>query len=144
MRAKLVYNPEEYRHSSWGYWNGTGAPPFECILEHMQRSYGEYDLTMESLEEEIRIDLLNSMAAERGYDFEDLQLAHGEARARGSASHRYLCRARYWSDGLIIGSKSFVLRMSLFIADKDKAHKKRHTSLPSDGSKLYSYRELRD
>jgi putative transposase len=86
VRAKLVYNPEDYRHSSWGSWHGTGRPPFECILKYMQLSYGEFDLTMDALENEIRIDMLNSMAAERGYDFDDLQIAHNEAWAKTPAS----------------------------------------------------------
>ena len=54
-------------------------------------------------------------------------------------------RARYWTDGEIIGSKAFVMDLSADVVRQERASKRRYgRGFLSDGTALYSLRQLRN
>ena len=84
------------------------------------------------------------MAEESGADSEAIYAAKQRALQAPSMVLRCLRRTRHWTDGVIIGSKSFVETVGGTIFGAQRVMQKRFArGLDTDGEVLHSYRQLR-
>jgi len=127
LRAGIVSGAADYRFSTWGNYCGSGKHIFESnFFKHMKKSLGDSAKTwsMEDVYAEFRGELARTIAAET-QEHVDLLEVKKRARRKESMPIRFLRRTRHWSDGAIIGSKSFVRDVSCQFYDKEKVMKKK-------------------
>jgi REP-associated tyrosine transposase len=147
VRAELVVDPADYRHSTWGWYCGSGKHLFaESFLKHMQHCDRRYS-NIHSLQELIALfrgELARTIACETGQSSEELYETVQKAKKGVSMPLRYLRRTRHWTDGGIIGSKEFILNVAThFTKDKEKLLKKQLSCGKTDtGEYLYCFKRL--
>lgn len=146
VRAGMVEDPADYRYCSWGEWCGSGRHPFaRYMLKHMRRSLGDRaaNWTLDELQAELRGQIARTLAMDDELDGEEVQAAYEEGKTKPPLSLRADRRLRYWTDGLIIGSRDFVREVGSQIFGHERAKRKRFTKAESpEGDALYSYRKL--
>jgi putative transposase len=144
VRAGLADDPADYHFSSYGQWCGRGRHPFRESLERrllpcFQGLLGVKNLT--ELQTALRRDFALHKALGRPLDA-------GAAAGAPLAFHTVATRRmRYWTDGLVIGSKVFVTE--IMTAARGAAHmaKRRLTAAadtPAEAPPLVCYKRLRD
>lgn len=149
VRARLVEDPADYRFGSWGAWHGTGTHPFAAnFLKHARACLGVPAETWDI--ERIREHLRGEMARTHAQDAEPASPAPSEAAPPAAARRRpgllvtARRRCRFWSDGLIIGSREFVLETATTIrSGKDLAKHRLQSLHAPDGMTLCAYHRLR-
>jgi hypothetical protein len=154
VRAGLVADPADYRHSTWGMLCGGGRHAFGVKLsDHLPPGWqdmitldrphdGEFDesLTNGDIITCLRVNLAKTAALEAGMDEAEMDEMVDEAKRKPRFALTVTRRVRHWSDGAIIGSKLFVKNMAAEFYGDERADKKRF-----DDSKagLVSFRQLR-
>jgi REP-associated tyrosine transposase len=147
VRAELVTDPADYRHSTWGWFCGSGKHLFaESFFKHMQNC-GQLSGNIHNWQDLITIfrsELARTIAYEAGQNGEELFETVQKAKKGVSMPLRYLRRTRHWTDGGIIGSKEFILNMAAhFVKDKEKLLKKQLSCGKTDtGEYLYCFKRL--
>ena len=148
VRAQLTEDSAEYRHCSWGWFNGSGKHPFASgFLKHMRSSIGN-KVTLgwsdKRLMDEFRSEIARAIAYEQGALLHERDLAAKKAKKGETMPVRYLRRMRHISDGGIIGSKLFVQETASRFREKSKVMKKKFShGKTSEGIDLYCYKQLR-
>ena len=146
VRAEMVSNPEDYRFSTWGYYCGTGRHFFKDNFErHMRLSMGEFakKWTNDEVNAEFRGELARTIAYESSENLDPLKEKE-KAKRKDSMPIRFLRRTRHWSDGAIIGSKSFVRDVAVQFVEKEKAkNKKLSKGVIQNSTPLYCFKYLR-
>ena len=146
VRAGLAAEPADYRHCTWGWMSGSGAHPFgDSFFKHMRRSLGESaaGMTREELHALFRSELARTIANESSLDEEETRAKMRKAERGETMPVRFLRRTRHWTDGGIIGSKSFVRDVALKLGDGAKRAGKRFSRGAVDDGHLYCYKVLR-
>ena len=146
-RAGLVNDPADYRFGSWGEWCATGRHPFaENLRRHLPAYEGERASahTLAEIQRRFRIELARLQTAESGASTGDIEAAMREAEKAPSFVLRTDRRVRYWTDGLIIGSRAFVRDMAnrLWDVAQVSRHRLQLARGPTAPSDLYAYRRL--
>ena len=147
VRAELVDDPADYRHSTWGWFCGSGKHPFaKGFFKHMRHcsSLTDANCSMEELITAFRGELARTIAYEAGLYGEELYEAIQKAKKGISMPLRYLRRTRHWTDGGIIGSKKFIINVANhFVKDKEKLLKKQFScGKIENGEYLYCFKRL--
>ena len=147
VRAGLVVDPADYRHSTWGWFCGSGKHLFgKSFFKHMRRCKQllDKDCSIEELFKHFNGELGRTIAYESGQRGEELDKSIQKAKKGVSMPLRYLRRTRHWTDGGIIGSKEFVLNMAgKFAKDKEQLFKKQLSCGKNDtGDYLYCLKRL--
>ncbi len=146
VRAELVADPANYRHSTWGWFCGSGRHLFaESFFKHMRQCRQLTDnCNMDELIRIFRGELMRTVAYESGLYGEELDKTVQKAQKGISMPLRYLRRTRHWTDGGIIGSKEFILNIANhFVKDKEKLLKKQFScGRTYDGDYLYCFKRL--
>ena len=147
VRAGICEQPDDYRFCSWGIRCGSGKHPYATnFLHHLRRSLGDRadDWSMPDLEAEFRSDLARKLTAELGASGEEIAAASDLARAKVPVTLQLTRRARYWTDGAVIGSRQFVMEITAEALGAERAKKRRYgRGLIADGTALFSMRQLR-
>lgn len=147
VRAGLVENPADYRHSTWGWLCGSGRHLFAAgFFKHMRRCMPLPDRNC-SEQEIINVfngELARTIAYERGQSGEELYETVKKARKGVSMPVNCLRRTRHWKDGGIIGSKKFIHETAAaFTQNKEKLLKKQLSCGRVDsGGYLYCFKRL--
>jgi len=147
VRAQLVNDPGDYRFGSWGEWCATGRHPFgDALRKHLSAYEGTEARahTLEQIQQRFRVEFARLTASEAGSSAEQIDAAIHEAAGNPPFVLRLDRRVRYWSDGLIIGGKTFVREIAGRLWDAERVHCHRlqpARGLGADG--LYAYRRLR-
>ena len=121
VRAKIIGNPADYRFGSWCAWEATGKHPFgKAALEHLRACLGpEFkDANSTELRRHLRGEMAKIIACETGASAAEAIKARNAAQIDPSSTQQLTRRVRHWSDGLIIGSRLFV--MELAAASRDR------------------------
>jgi len=146
VRAKMVDDPADYRFSTWGKYCGSGTHLFEDnFVKHLRKSLGELakSWTSSAVYAEFRGELARTISNERNPLADHLEVKK-DAKNEPSIKIQFLRRTRYWSDGSIIGSKSFVQEIALQFNDKKKVMKKKLLEYKDKtGNNLSSFKRLR-
>jgi hypothetical protein len=147
VRAGLVSDPGDYRFGTWGEWCATGHHPFG---ENLRRHLVAYEGTearacsLEEIRKRFRVEFARIQASESGATDEEVAAAMESAARTPAFTLRLNRRVRYWTDGLIIGGKTFVREVAGRLWDRECVH--RHRLQPAHGSDvdkpLYAYRRL--
>jgi hypothetical protein len=144
VRARLVVNPEEYRYCGYGEAMGGSASARTGIMGFM----GESSWT-KSLEGYRQILYGKGSVARKMNDGTlDMDRVKVVLKNKGKVSPPEIlrCRVRYFTEGLILGSESFIQR----VVDRNKgilSQKRKmvgRSMAGSDWGKLMSYRELKE
>jgi len=147
VRAGLVDDPADYRFCSFGAWSGRGAHPFARSVEarampklkallHIRRQ--------DELYREFRRNFaLLRMLRQPGEQIDQAMAKAGKPLAFSTVATR---RVRYWTDGLVIGSRLFVTE--IMTAARGAGHMaKRRCAVALEesraGLRLVFYRRLR-
>jgi putative transposase len=147
VRAGLVADPADYRFSSFGVWNGRGRHPFQTQVEARLMPQFRDLLHVESQKDlygELRREFARLKTLRRGPEaMEQAIAAVAEPPAFSTVVTR---RMRYWTDGLVIGSKRFVVE--IMTAARGAEHMARHRCAVAaeetiEGLRLVCYRRLR-
>ena len=149
VRAGICESSSGYRFGTWGRYKGSGEHPFfEQAVRHLRQHIGDRARFWRGKRvlREMDAELARVTVAERGDSSADVSAAADKARRGDGFVLTVHHRVRYWSDGAIIGSKSFVRRIAGELIDPNRAAKRQ---LPCardavDGriSGLYSWRRL--
>jgi len=145
-RAGLVRDPADYRFGSWGECCATGRHPFgENLLRHLTAYEGDHARarTLAQLHTRFRVELARRTAAASGGSAEQIDAAMCEAEKSPSFVIRVDRRVRYWTDGLIIGSRTFVRETAALLWSREHVarHRLQRARGPG-GTELYAYRRL--
>jgi len=156
VRAKLVADPGDYRHSTWGMLCGSGRHPFGVELAgHLPPDWRDMlDAGAGACEDNcqrtipgnraivarLRENLARTTAIESGLNESEVAAAVNDARWKPRFSLTVSRRVRHWSDGAVIGSKLFVKQMTVEFYGEERAEKKR---FDESGAGLVSFRQLR-
>ncbi len=145
VRAKMVDNPADYRFSTWGNYCGTGKFLFEeHFVKHLRKSLGEIakDWSSSAIYAEFRGELARTISYETNPIAEHLEVKEN-AKKEPSLKLQYLRRTRHWTDGAIIGSKSFIQETAIQFNDKKKVMKKKLQEYKDEnGSIINSFKKL--
>ena len=148
VRVKLVKDPAEYRHCSWGWYCGSGKHMFaSTFLKHLRTAIG-WEITKEWSEEQLlaeyRSEIARTITYEQSDNSEKIEAAMKNARKSESMPVKYLRRMRHISDGGIIGSKLFVQETASLFREHQRVMKKKFShGKTNDGIDLYCYKYLR-
>ena len=147
VRAELVTDPADYRHSTWGWFCGSGKHLFaDGFFKHMAHCsrLSSKDCSRQELIAIFRGELARTIAYEAGQYGEELYETVQKSKKGVSMPIRCLRRTRHWTDGGIIGSKEFILNMAgYFVMDKKKLLKKQLSCGRTDtGEYLYCFKRL--
>ena len=121
VRAKITSDPASYRFSSWGDWEATGKHPFgKEALGHLCACLGPEFKNANSAElrQHLRGEMARIIACEAGASAAEAVAARKAAQIDPTLAEQLTRRVRHWSDGLIIGSRIFV--MELAAASRDR------------------------
>jgi len=146
VRAGLVSDPADYRFGSWGEWCATGRHPFgENLCRHLVAYEGEAARarTLDEIQSRFRVEFARITAAEAGACTDEIDAAMQKAEKTPLFILRVDRRVRYWTDGLIIGGKTFVRETAgrLWDAEHVRRHRLQRARGPAVGE-LYAYRRL--
>jgi hypothetical protein len=149
VRAGLAVDPSDYRFGTWGAWAGTGRHPFaENLLRHMRLCLGTP--AQGWTDDDIRDFLRGELARRRASDNpqatpQSIAAAVAQAKHPVGVLMTTERRCRYWADGLIIGSKAFVLETAAALRSADELARHRLLVLRSSGNvRCYAYRRVRE
>lgn len=150
-RAGMVDDPAEYRHGSWGWWCATGKHPFAANLEkHVPAYEGEFcrSKTLDTIQHRLRAFIAETLAEERRqreHTPKEIAASKPKADHEPPLATRASRRLRHWSDGLIIGSKSFVREVAAAFMGRSQAetHRMQPLSRPEEATEVFSWRRLR-
>lgn len=147
VRAGLAKDAADYRFGSWGEWCGTGCHPFaDNLLKHLLAYEGSEAraTTLEEIQTRFRVDLARRTALENPTSTAEIEDAMAVAAQRPRFIVRLDRRIRYWSDGLVIGSKLFVQKMAARGDGIEKAlrHRLQRAKRSGNDIDLWSYRRL--
>jgi len=146
VRASLVEDAGDYRFCSWGSFCGSGKHVFgDNFVRHMRKSLGETakDWTEEEVYAEFRGELARTISYESGMG-EDHHEIKEQAKRKESMPLRFIRRTRHWTDGFIIGNKTFVQEIACQFQDRDRVLKKQLSSgCDPGGTVLHCFRRLR-
>jgi len=146
VRAKMVDDPADYRFSTWGKYCGSGIHLFEDnFVKHLKKSLGELaqNWTASAIYAEFRGEIARTISYETNPLAEHLEVKK-DAKKEPSIKIQFLRRARYWSDGAIIGSKSFIQETALQFNDKKKVMKKKLSEYTDkNGNDFSSFKRLK-
>ncbi|MDT8390892.1 MAG: transposase [Lentisphaeria bacterium] len=152
VRAGLVADSADYRHSTWGMLCGSGEHRFRVRLsDHLigglkeevlisKRRHNEEQLNDEEVITCLRIKLAQLTAIESGADEAAFTEAENLARKKPSFMLTSQRRMRHWTEGAIIGSKLFVKNLTAEFYGDERAEKKR---FDDSGAGLVSFRQLK-
>jgi putative transposase len=131
VRADMVKNAADYRFCSHGVWHQTGRHPFSrnlvrTALPMLQGMFGWKTLT------EIRQQMDQALIWKQEDD---------EAKTGFVLSVQR--RVRYWSDGLVIGSKLYLIEVMSRQADAEAVKRHRPTCSQGSADPIYVWRRLR-
>jgi len=147
VRAALVAEPANYRHSTWGWYSGSGTHPFESsFVKHMRKALGElkYELTPSELFSKFAGELARTIAYESKCFSDEISERVKKAERGETMPVKFLRRTRHWSDGGIIGSKAFIREVATQFRDESKVLQKRFShGTQENGSALYCFKMLR-
>ena len=148
VRAGVTDDPADYRHCTWGWFNGTGKHMFgSSFFKHIRRAFADYNVdewTDERLINEFRSEIARTITYEKGENCEKINAAVAKARKGETMPVQFLRRMRHISDGGIIGSKIFVLETAAHFRDrKDVLKKKLSHGQTASGAEIYCYKQLR-
>ncbi len=154
VRAGLVANPANYRHSTWGMLCGGGRHPFGVALaDHLPPDWRDLlevgaapDEPVGTLDDGqivacLGIHLVRLVAIEAGMDGDGVGEAVREVKSKPRFALSVSRRVRHWSDGAIIGSRLFVRNMTAEFYGQERAERKR---FDESGTALVSFRQLRE
>jgi hypothetical protein len=149
VRAGLAIDPAEYRFGSFGTWSGSGRHPFaKNLFRHMRLCLGTP--AQNWTDNDIRDFLRGELARRRASDNPQATpqtIAAAVAKAKRPIGLLMTTerRCRYWADGLIIGSKAFVLETAAALRSADELARHRLLLLRSSGNvRCYAYRRVRE
>ena len=147
VRAGLVTDSADYRWSSWGRYCGSSRHPFaQAFVKHLKRALGSQSKGWKApqLYHHFHLELVRTIAGESGIKGEELQQAIDNASKPESMPLHFLHRTRHWSDGAILGSKSFVQSIASQWPGEDpqKVKTKRLARGHTQTHPLYAYRYL--
>ncbi len=146
VRAKMVDEPANYRFSTWGNYCGIGNFLFDGnFVKHLRKSLGDIakDWSDSAIYAEFRGELARTISYETNPIAEHLEVKEN-AKEEPSLKLQYLRRTRHWTDGAIIGSKSFIQETALQFNDKKKVMKKKLQEYKDkQGSTINSFKKLR-
>jgi len=103
-------------------------------------------LHIEDVIKRLRIEFARIMAFEQGKSSDEIQGAMNPAKKDPKFVIAMDRRVRYWSDGLIIGSKMFIKEVASRFYDCRKVEKRRlqaAVNLDNQSSTIFSWRSLR-
>jgi REP element-mobilizing transposase RayT len=147
VRAGIVSNPADYRHSTWGWYCGSGKHPFKSFFhKHLCGSLGEGNAESWSFDElcrEFRGELARTIAYEENLTSEEINEEIEKARKNETMPIRFLRRTRHFTDGGIIGSKRFIQETATLFREKKKVMKKQFSRGRSVSGYLYCFKNLR-
>ncbi len=147
VRAMLVEDSADYRFGSWGEWCGTGKHPYARDLErHLPEYEGDRARarTLGEIRQRFRSDLARQRAEDEGASPAQTEEAVSAASRRPGFLLSLDRRIRYWSDGLVIGSKEFVIET--VSQARSPVDARRQCVQPASGpgsAGLYALRRLR-
>jgi REP element-mobilizing transposase RayT len=121
VRARITDDPAGYRFGTWSAWEATGKHPFgKAALEHLRACLGPEFKNVNSTElrRHLRGEMAKIIACEAGASTAEAIKARQAAQIDPSLAEQLTRRVRHWSDGLIIGSRIFV--MELAAASRDR------------------------
>lgn len=131
VRAGMVQNAADYRFCSHGVWHQTGRHPFNHNLKNtalpmLQAVFGWKTVA------EIRQQMDQALAWKQ--EAEDAPSGFVLSVQR---------RVRYWSDGLVIGSKLYLLEVMSRHVDAETIERHRPASSQGSSVPIYTWRRLR-
>ena len=149
VRAKLTDDPADYRHCTWGWFNGSGKHMFgSSFFKHIRKAFTNHNTenwTEERLINEFRGEITRTITYEKSKNTEKIESAVAKARKGETMPVQFLRRMRHISDGGIIGSKNFVLETASHFRDrKDVLKKKFSHGQTASGTDIYCYKQLRN
>ena len=146
VRAKLVEDPSDYRFGSWGEWCGTGKHPYANNLEHCLPAHEGSEArarTLDEIRRRFRTDLARQRAEDEGASPAEIEEIVSDAGRCPAFLLRLDRRVRYWSDGLVIGGKEFVIETAAGVCGAERARRQRLQPASGHGAAgLYAYRRL--
>ena len=148
VRAGLAADPADYRHCTWGWFNGSGKHLFSSsFFRHLRKAFTNHDTenwSEERLTNEFRAELARTITYEKCNNTEEIERAVKEARKGETMPVQFLRRMRHITDGGIIGSKIYVLETASRFRDKKEVSKKKFShGKTASGTDLYCYKQLR-
>lgn len=147
VRAGLVNDPADYRHSTWGWLCGSGKHLFASgFFRHMRRCMPltDFGCSDQELIDIFNGELTRTIAYEIGQSGDELYETVYKARKGVSMPLRCLRRTRHWTDGGIIGSKEFIHKVAGLFTDDMARMKRKQFSCGriGNGGYLYCYKRL--
>ncbi|MFO7821868.1 MAG: hypothetical protein R6V56_07450, partial [Lentisphaeria bacterium] len=148
VRAGYCADPADYRYCSWGRYCGSGKHPFAAAFhKHLARYHEDKgaDLSMEDVATLLRMELARVAASERNERPEEIEKVQKEARSGVPFELQVTRRVRYWTDGTIIGSKSFVREFAAQVFGNERVKQKRLTGSKAEKEgvpQIFSFRKL--
>ena len=148
VRGGLVEDPADYRHCTWGWFNGSGKHLFDSsFFKHLRRAFVNVNAenwTEEHLANEFRSEIARTIAYEKSDNTEEIEAFVAHARKGETMPVMFLRRMRHITDGGIIGSKIFVLETAARFRDKKDVLKKKFSNgRTASGTDIYCYKQLR-
>jgi REP element-mobilizing transposase RayT len=148
VRAGLVESASDYRHSTWGWYKGSGKHIFnDNFIKHMKGALGVVGENLSDFElyNLFGSELVRIIISEKGIVGKELHKIVQEAKKGETMPMRFLRRTRHWTDGGIIGSKAFVQEIACQFRDKKRVIKKQFShGKTQDSVSIYCYKMLRN
>ena len=147
VRADLVDDPADYRFGSWGRWQGSGKHPFAEHLEKHLNTILPAELregwTLKDWQRFLRCELARRQAAGEDLLPDDIHEAPEAAAPEPGLLTTCHRRIRYWADGGIVGSKTFVMNVAAQFRSAESLAKRRLKRLIPPGSAgIYAFKIL--
>ncbi|MCJ8330918.1 MAG: transposase [Lentisphaeria bacterium] len=152
VRAKMVKDPGDYKHSTWGFWKRTGICMFdEPLRKHLSRSIGHPDWDWSRIAEKFSLSMQRTMSyqdkrvpgwehAEKDWHGAVEKVEQGRSSIFDIESNE---KVRHFSSGLILGCESFVRSVAAEAYGLERAQSKRLDKLTTKNSELFSYNQAR-
>jgi len=144
VRAGIVADPSDYRFSTFGRLCLAGKTFFKGnminTLRHKMNFPEEY--SDQQILHEFGACLARMAAAERQLDEDEIETAVAEALRGPTFDLVVTRRIRFWTDGAIIGSKTFIRELSTTFFGPERTEKKRFARSTGD-AELFALRRLR-
>ena len=140
VRAGICDHPSAYRFCSWGRFKGSGKHPFQSwFVKHMKKTLGDHakDWSTKKVFREFEAELNRTIANEKKLDENEA----ATLGARESMCLQVLKKSRYWADGVILGSKLYIIDSLMGFYDRDKLKNRQFSH--SKALNLYCFKRLR-
>ncbi len=143
VRANIVADAADYKFSTWGNCCGTGKHLFEDnFVKHIQQSLGE--VAKDWSKDEIYAEFRDGIAQTICYETDEENVGIVKDKQKVGMRLKFLERTRNWSDGSIIGSKTFIQETALqFDKKKRVLNKKLSSDLINGENMLFCYKRLK-